>query len=97
MEYGLQSSHDETLKFINRGHDFNCFQNAVIETKKRNIKVCAHIILGFPNENRKMMLETAKKLADLDTITVLSKSNIKHLIPCSFNSLKLILYTFSRL
>ena len=66
IEYGLQSSHNETLKFINRGHDFECFKKAVIETKKRNIKVCVHIILGFPNENKKMMLETAKKLADLN-------------------------------
>ncbi len=65
IEYGLQSSHDETLKLINRGHDFECFKNAVIETKKRGIKVCAHIILGFPNENSKMMLETAYRLAEL--------------------------------
>ena len=66
IEYGLQSAKDETLKLINRGHDFNCFKQAVIETKKRNIKVCAHIILGFPNENKKDMLETAKKLAELE-------------------------------
>lgn len=66
IEYGLQSAHDATLKYINRGHDFECFKNAVIETKKRNIKVCAHIILGFPNENRAMMLETAKKLSELN-------------------------------
>ena len=62
----MQSAKDETLKLINRGHDFNCFKQAVIETKKRNIKVCAHIILGFPNENKKDMLETAKKLAELE-------------------------------
>ncbi len=66
IEYGLQSANDETLRLINRGHDFNCFKNAVIETKKRGIKVCAHIILGFENETRKDMLETAKKLAELD-------------------------------
>ena len=66
IEYGLQSAHDETLKLINRGHDYNCFKNAVIETKKRGIKVCAHVILGFPNENRKIMLETAKKLSHLN-------------------------------
>ena len=46
--------------------DFECFKNAVVETKKRGIKVCAHIILGFPNETRMMMLETAKKLAELN-------------------------------
>ena len=66
IEYGLQSAHNETLKWMNRGHDFECFKNAVIETKKRGIKVCAHIILGFPNETKEMMLQTAKKLADLE-------------------------------
>jgi len=66
IEYGLQSAHDETLKWMNRGHDFECFKKAVIESKKRGIKVCAHIILGFPNETRAMMLETAKKLAELE-------------------------------
>ena len=66
IEYGLQSAHNETLKRINRGHDFECFKRAVIETKKRGIKVCAHIILGFPNETRKMMLETAYRLAELE-------------------------------
>ena len=66
IEYGLQSAHNETLKWMNRGHDFECFKSAVIESKKRGIKVCAHIILGFPNETRKMMLETAQKLAELE-------------------------------
>ncbi len=65
IEYGLQSAKDETLKLINRGHDFECFKRAVTETKKRNIRVCAHIILGFPNENKKDMLQTAEKLCDL--------------------------------
>ena len=66
IEYGLQSAHDETLRWMNRGHDFECFKKAVIETKKRGIKVCAHIILGFPNETREMMLKTARKLAKLE-------------------------------
>ncbi len=66
IEYGLQSANDKTLEFINRGHDFECFKKALIETKKRGIKVCAHIILGLPGENRSMMMETAKKLAILE-------------------------------
>ena len=37
-----------------------------MKQKKRNIKVCAHIILGFPNENKAMMLDSAKRLAELD-------------------------------
>lgn len=66
IEYGLQSANDETLKLINRGHDYACFEHALKETKKRNIKVCVHIILGFPNENKNDMLNTAKKLANLE-------------------------------
>ncbi len=65
IEYGLQSVHDATLKFINRGHDFNCFKKAVEMTKNRNIKICAHIILGLPGETKDMMLETARIIADL--------------------------------
>lgn len=65
LEYGLQSIHDKTLKFINRGHDFETFLKAYKETKKRGIKVCAHIILGLPNETKEDMLETVSRLADL--------------------------------
>ena len=62
IEFGLQSSHNETLKLINRGHDFECFKNAVVEAKKRNIRICAHIILGFWNENKQMMLDFIKRV-----------------------------------
>ena len=59
IEYGLQSIHDRTLAIINRGHDVNCFVRAVEKTKKRGIKICAHVILGLPFENRDDMLATA--------------------------------------
>lgn len=65
LEYGLQSIHDRSLKFINRGHNFATFCHALKETQKRNINVCAHVILGLPNETKKDMLETAKVLGDL--------------------------------
>jgi radical SAM protein (TIGR01212 family) len=38
---------------------------AVELTRKRNIKICAHIIIGLPNETKEEMLETAKALAKL--------------------------------
>lgn len=59
IEYGLQSIHDRTLAIINRGHDVDCFVRAVEKTKKRGIKICAHVILGLPFENRDDMLATA--------------------------------------
>jgi radical SAM protein (TIGR01212 family) len=65
IEYGLQSASDETLRLINRGHDFKCFINAVEATKGRGIKICAHVILGLPGEEKKDMLETAEAIACL--------------------------------
>ncbi len=65
MEYGLQSANDSTLILINRGHDFECFRKAVELTKGRNIKICAHVILGLPGEEKSWMLETAKAVGAL--------------------------------
>ena len=65
IEYGLQTIHDKSLKWMNRGHDYSAFEKAYYETKKRGIKVCAHVILGLPTETKEDMLQTAQKLAQL--------------------------------
>ncbi len=65
IEYGLQTIHNKTLGFINRGHSYEDFLNAVNITKDKDINICAHVIIGLPGESRKNMLETAKALADL--------------------------------
>ncbi|HBN27403.1 MAG TPA: TIGR01212 family radical SAM protein [Desulfobacteraceae bacterium] len=65
IEYGLQSVHDETLLKINRGHDFKTFAKAVEATKNRGIKICAHVILGLPGENRDHMLKTAEIISKI--------------------------------
>lgn len=66
IELGLQSSKDETLKLIHRGHNVDNFIECVKELKKRNIKVVVHIINGLPGETKNDMIETAKFLNDLD-------------------------------
>jgi len=65
LEYGLQSSHDKTLKLINRGHDVACFEQSVLMADEYSINICAHIILGLPGEDREMMLQTARFLSNL--------------------------------
>jgi uncharacterized protein len=65
LEIGLQSPHDRTLRAINRGHDFASFQSAVERCRERGIRVCAHVILGLPGENRDDMLATAGILNSL--------------------------------
>ncbi len=66
VELGLQSIHEESLKFINRGHDLDCFIKGCKELRKRNINVIVHIINGLPNETKEDMLETVKLLNTLD-------------------------------
>lgn len=65
LEFGLQSANDKTLKMINRGHDYKCFENAYLKAKERNINVCVHVILGLMNETYDDMIQTAKILAKL--------------------------------
>lgn len=65
IEYGLQSASDKTLELINRGHDVQCFKDAVRATLNRGIKICAHVILGLPGETRSDILQTARTISDL--------------------------------
>ncbi len=65
VEYGLQSIYDKSLAFINRGHDYACFKQALELTAGRGIHVGAHLILGFPTETREEMLAMADELSRL--------------------------------
>jgi len=65
IEYGIESTSDETLAFINRGHDYACAGQAIIDTAGRGIRTGAHIILGLPNESREIILSHADKLSGL--------------------------------
>ncbi len=65
IEMGLQSSNNETLKLINRGHTKEDFVIGVKKLKERNIFVCAHIINGLINDDINDMVNTAKLLNDI--------------------------------
>jgi radical SAM protein (TIGR01212 family) len=64
VEYGLQSIYDTTLARINRGHDFQCWMDAMDRSRNRGIWLCAHLILGFPWETRAEILHAAEVLSD---------------------------------
>lgn len=64
LELGLQSAHEGTLAYLNRGHGLAHFDHAVREAKTRGIKVLAHAILGLPGESAEMELKTARHLAE---------------------------------
>ncbi len=65
VEFGLQSIHDRTLSFLNRGHNYAQFLDAVARSARRNLLICAHIIVGLPGETRADVLTTARALAAL--------------------------------
>ncbi len=58
VEYGIESCYDQTLKRINRGHDFETARRAVQMTADRGLDVGVHFILGLPGETRQMMLDS---------------------------------------
>lgn len=59
IEYGVQSCQNETLVWIQRGHTYKTFLQAMEYTRNRGIHICAHIMIGFPNETREHILQTA--------------------------------------
>ena len=70
VEYGIESCRDETLRRINRGHDFETARKAVTMTAQRGISVGAHFILGLPGESREMMLEQCGTINSLPLTSV---------------------------
>lgn len=66
IELGLQSSFDESLKFLNRGHTREEFAKCVKSLRKRDIEVVVHLINGIPGETLDMMVETARFIDSLD-------------------------------
>ena len=65
VEYGMQTMHNRSLDWMNRGHHHEAFQDAVARSRGRGFEICAHAILGLPGESHGDMLATARELARL--------------------------------
>ena len=65
IEYGLESTNDDSLLKINRLHTFEEAKNAIMMTAERKITTGAHLIIGLPGETKTDILEHAKKISDL--------------------------------
>ncbi len=65
VELGLQSVFDETGERINRCHTYAEFLEGYKKLSARGINICVHIIDGLPGETKEMMLETARRVAQL--------------------------------
>lgn len=60
IELGLQTTNEETAKYINRGYSLEVFHNAVESLHKLNIDVIVHLIIGLPGETKEDILNSVK-------------------------------------
>lgn len=67
IELGLQTVHEKTAKFIRRGYTLDCYDEAIEQLSKRNIKVVTHLIIGLPTESKEETLASVKYVAGTNT------------------------------
>ena len=70
VEYGMESTFDETLRRINRGHTYKDTVEAVRHTADCGILTGGHIILGLPGETHDTMVMQAEVLSELPISTL---------------------------
>ena len=65
LEFGLQTIHDRTLAWLQRGHGYAAFLDAVSRSQARGLEIGVHVILGLPGESPDDMRRTAEELTRL--------------------------------
>jgi len=66
LELGMQTIHDRSLDWMNRGHHYDAFLDAMERCRGQGFELCAHVMLGLPGESREDMLATAREVARLN-------------------------------
>ena len=67
VEFGLQTSREDTAELINRGYKNEVYLDAMEKMKKRGIETVTHIILGLPGETREDMRNSVTFAAEART------------------------------
>lgn len=67
LELGLQSSFDESLRRVNRGHGLREYIDTCTAARKRGIPVCTHLIAGMPGETARHNAQTLDIVLDIGT------------------------------
>ena len=63
IEIGLQSIHNKSLEFLNRGHTFEQVEEAIKMCGEAGLIVGVHLIMGIPNETYDDMLQTIRRVS----------------------------------
>ena len=70
IEYGLESTKNSTLQFINRGHTYEQAVKAVELTHKYGLMCGLHLIIGLPYETEEDFYAHAEKISRLPISTL---------------------------
>ncbi len=64
LELGIQSTHEESLVWLRRGHDMGVVRRALETACERRLRICCHLISGIPGEPARQLAESARTLVD---------------------------------
>lgn len=67
VELGLQTVHENSVRYIRRGYENQVYFDAVKRLKAKGIEVVTHIIIGLPYEDIKMVVETTRQTVQAGT------------------------------
>lgn len=70
VEYGVETTNEDTLIRINRGHTWEQSRQAIEDTASAGIRTGAHLIFGLPGESRQEMLDRVKEISELPLTTI---------------------------
>lgn len=70
VEYGIESTDDNVLRSINRGHTYEQAAQCVVATSQRGIRVGAHVIVGLPGEDYEALMLQARTVSSLPLTTL---------------------------
>jgi uncharacterized protein len=65
VEYGMQTMHDRSLDWMNRGAHHDAMLDAMERSRGLGFEMSAHAILGLPNESLEDMVDTAREIVRL--------------------------------
>jgi radical SAM protein (TIGR01212 family) len=63
LELGVQTIHNQSLDWMNRGHHHDAAVDAMQRVAGRKFETSLHVMLGLPGETHAMMMETADQVA----------------------------------
>ncbi len=65
VEYGMQTIHDRSLDWMNRGCHHDAMIDAMARSRGRGFEISAHVILGLPGESHDDMMDSGRELVRL--------------------------------